>query len=97
MHSMISLLPITSVVLLAFLVLLPGLAASAADAPAPFTTFALAELPDGQFERGGWSAPASEGDIRFRQALAGKFAPVRVKAWWKDGRLRPEEGERFVL
>ncbi len=80
------------------LVLLTCLLSSAAwavDGPALPTTHNLATLPAAQFD-GGWSAPAEEGGVAFRQALAGKYAHVRIKAWWEAGDLRPAEGERFV-
>jgi hypothetical protein len=70
--------------------------AIAAEAPGPVATFDLSAMPDGQFDKG-WSAPADEGETKCRTALAGKPAVVRVKAWWKDGDLRPAEGETFTV
>ena len=65
--------------------------------PAPIAVFNLATLPDAQCEKGAWSEPVTEEGAQYRKALAGKFAAARVKAWWKEGDLRPAEGERFVL
>ncbi len=95
--SMISFLPIALVLAVGMVILLPGLSGSAAESPRPIVAFILADLPEVQFEQGAWSTQISEGGIRCRQALAGKFAAARVKAWWKEGQLRPPEGERFVL
>jgi len=96
-YNIVSLLPIACALVLGIMVLAANSTSPAAETPAPIATFALADLPDAQFERGAWSKPVSEGGVRFRQALAGKFAAARVKAWWKEDRLRPAEGERFVL
>jgi len=94
---MISLLPIASALVLGIVILLPSLTALATQTPAPITTFALADLPDPQFENGAWSEPLAEGGVGCRKALAGKFAAARLEAWWKESQLRPAEGERFVL
>jgi hypothetical protein len=66
-------------------------------ANAPLAVFDLAKLPAAQFGRDGWLAPATEGGVACRTAQAGKTATVRVKAWWKDGQLRPDEGAWFIL
>ena len=70
--------------------------AIAADGQGPVATFDLSAMPDGQFDKG-WSAPGDEGGTRCRKALGGMSAAVRVKAWWKDGDLRPAEGEKFTV
>lgn len=76
---------------------LPCLSTRAAGLPAPLAVFNLATLPEAQLDKDAWSAPAREGDIAFRSALAGKSAAVRLHAWWKDGDLRPPEGDRYIL
>jgi len=70
---------------------------AAADPPAPVAAYDLGSLPEGSFDKGAWSEAATENGTAFRKALAGKFAAVRVAAWWKEGDLRPAEGDRFVL
>ncbi len=67
-------------------------AAGAAQGAAPIAIYDLAALPDGQFEA--WSGPADEGGVKCRKALAGKTCIARIKAWWKDGDLRPAEGRQ---
>ena len=76
------------------LVVANGLARGGA---APVAVFALGDLPDVQFDKGAWSGPLAEDGTSCRKALAGKWGPARIKAWWKEVELRPPEGERFVL
>jgi hypothetical protein len=71
--------------------------AAAGELPEKIATFNLGTLPDGQFDGGAWSPPAEENGTSYRKALAGKTSGVRIKAWWKEGDLRPAEGEAFVL
>jgi hypothetical protein len=78
------------------LAVLTALGAAAADLPAPVAVFDLGKLPDAQFDKN-WSAPVTESGVTFRRTQAGKTAGVRVKAWWKDGQLRPDEGEWYIL
>ena len=77
--------------------LLPGSRAHAADLPAPLAAYDFGSLPEAQFDKGAWSEAVAEDGVSCRKALAGKFAGARIKAWWKEGDLRPAEGERFVL
>ena len=86
----------SAVVLLALALPAVTRPAGAAEAPGHVAAFDLAALPGGQFDKG-WSAPADEGGTACRKALRGKTAAVRVKAWWKDGDLRPAEGEKFTV
>ena len=71
--------------------------AAASESPEKIATFDLGTLPDEQFDKNAWSAPAEENGTHFRKSLAGKSSSVRVKAWWKGGDLRPAEGEVFVF
>ncbi|MGD0093168.1 MAG: hypothetical protein ABSE73_24915 [Planctomycetota bacterium] len=71
--------------------------AAAADLPGVLTVYDLGTLPEAQFDKGAWSPPAEENGTQYRKALAGKSSGVRIKAWWKDGDLRPAEGEAFVF
>jgi hypothetical protein len=81
----------------AIAVFLSGGRAAAADLPEQIAGFGLGTLPEPQFDKGAWSAPEEENGVSYRKALAGKTSGVRIKAWWKDGDLRPAEGEAFVL
>lgn len=71
--------------------------AVAAGPASPITAYDMGSLPEAQFDKGAWSEAATDNGVAFRKALAGKLAAARIKAWWKEGDLRPAEGERFVL
>ncbi len=58
MHNTVSLLPIACALVLGIMVLAANSTSPAAKTPAPIGTFALADLPNAQFEQGAWSGPA---------------------------------------
>jgi hypothetical protein len=71
--------------------------AAAGELPEKLVVFNLATLPEAQFDGGAWSPPSDENGTPCRKALTGKTSGVRIKAWWKEGDLRPAEGEAFIL
>ena len=89
-------IPASLAILIALGSFSPAGRAAAAETPAPIASYDLAKLPDAQLDKG-WSAPATEKEIACRKVLAGKSGNIRVKAWWKDGQLRPNEGDWFIL
>jgi len=92
MHKMIMTLAILAVSGLSYVT-----EAKTAAGAASLMTLSLAETPAAQLGQGGWSDPADVGGIKCRKVMAGKTGDVLIPAWWKAGRLRPPEGDAFIL
>ena len=46
---------------------------------------------------GGWSEVKTDGDVKYREAQAGRMRLLPIKVWWAGGSLRPPENKIYAF